>query len=130
MDTLLGTENMADIVHARDDLAANTRNSSKTSSSSPRDTTTASPVERQDQPPRTDVGTLTLHWVTAIAFFVSLFTGIRIAADALEASPLARELLGPEIVDAVLAVRRYEQRTYADADPEAVAAVCRLAFSC
>ena len=82
MDALLGTENMADIVHARDDLAANTRNSSKTSSSSPRDTTTASPVERQDQPPRTDVGTLTLHWVTAIAFFVSLFTGIRIAAEA------------------------------------------------
>ncbi len=52
------------------------------------------------------------------------------ALDALEASPLARELLGPEIVDAVLAVRRYEQRTYGDADPEAVAAVCRLAFSC
>jgi glutamine synthetase len=52
------------------------------------------------------------------------------ALDALEASPLAGELLGPEIVDAVLAVRRYEQRTYGDADPEAVAAVCRLAFSC
>jgi glutamine synthetase len=52
------------------------------------------------------------------------------ALDALEASPLAGELLGPEIVDAVLAVRRYEQRTYGDADPDAVAAVCRLAFSC
>jgi glutamine synthetase len=52
------------------------------------------------------------------------------ALDALETSPLARELLGPEIVDAVLAVRRYEQRTYGDADPEVVAAVCRLAFSC
>ena len=37
------------------------------------------------RPPRTDVGTLTLHWVTAIAFVISLFTGIRIAADALKA---------------------------------------------
>ncbi|MBV9519902.1 MAG: cytochrome b/b6 domain-containing protein [Hyphomicrobiales bacterium] len=36
-------------------------------------------------PPRTDVGTLTLHWVTALAFLVSLFTGVRIAADALHA---------------------------------------------
>jgi cytochrome b561 len=34
-----------------------------------------------EEPLRTDVGTLTLHWVTAIAFVVSLFTGIRIAAD-------------------------------------------------
>ena len=37
------------------------------------------------QPPRTDFGTLVLHWTTAIAFLVSLFTGIRIAADALHA---------------------------------------------
>ena len=35
--------------------------------------------------PRTDIATLTLHWVTALAFIVSLFTGIRIAADALVA---------------------------------------------
>jgi len=41
--------------------------------------------ERTDKPPRTDVGTLVLHWATAIAFLVSLFTGIRIAADALSA---------------------------------------------
>ena len=52
------------------------------------------------------------------------------ALDALEASDLARTLLGPEIVEATLAVRRYEQRTYGDAAPEAVADVCRLAFSC
>ena len=39
----------------------------------------------RESPPRTDVGTLTLHWVTAIAFIVSLFTGVRIAADALKA---------------------------------------------
>ena len=34
-------------------------------------------------PPHTDVGTFALHWIVAIAFLVSLFTGIRIAADAL-----------------------------------------------
>ena len=52
------------------------------------------------------------------------------ALDALESSTWAKELLGPEIVEATLAVRRYEQRTYGDASPEAVAEVCRLAFSC
>src|SRR4051794_16055467 len=47
--------------------------------------------ERTDKPPRTDVGTLLLHWATAVAFIVSLFTGIRIAADALNA-PVSRWL--------------------------------------
>ena len=47
--------------------------------------------ERTDKPPRTDVGTLLLHWATAIAFIVSLFTGIRIAADALYA-PISKWL--------------------------------------
>ena len=75
---------MADIVHARDDLATSNPNSSRTTSNSQGNCEHFS-VERQDQPPRTDVGTLTLHWVTAIAFIVSLFTGIRIAADALNA---------------------------------------------
>lgn len=42
-------------------------------------------------PPRTDVGTIILHWLTAIAFAVSLFTGMRIAADALNA-PVSRWL--------------------------------------
>lgn len=31
--------------------------------------------------PRSDVGTVLLHWTTAIAFLISLFTGIRIASD-------------------------------------------------
>ena len=35
--------------------------------------------------PKTDIGTIVLHWVVALAFIVSLFTGIRIAADALVA---------------------------------------------
>src|ERR1043166_2671181 len=32
-------------------------------------------------PPRSDIGTIILHWITAVAFFVSIFTGVRIAAD-------------------------------------------------
>jgi cytochrome b subunit of formate dehydrogenase len=31
--------------------------------------------------PRSDFGTVLLHWTTAIAFLISLFTGIRIASD-------------------------------------------------
>jgi cytochrome b561 len=76
---------MADIA-ARDQLgsgsAARPQNSGR------------SDAERADpgnQPPRTDVGTLVLHWATAIAFIVSLFTGIRIAADAINA-PVSRWL--------------------------------------
>src|SRR4051812_16340581 len=41
--------------------------------------------ERTNKPLRTDIGTLVLHWLTAGTFLVSLFTGIRIAADALYA---------------------------------------------
>jgi cytochrome b subunit of formate dehydrogenase len=33
------------------------------------------------QPPRTDLGTIILHWSTAVAMVVSLATGLRIAAD-------------------------------------------------
>jgi hypothetical protein len=69
---------MADIAHARDDLAA--RRPSPTTSKA--NAEQVSSGQRQLQPPRTDVGTLVLHWGTAIAFLVSLFTGIRIAADA------------------------------------------------
>ena len=61
---------------------------------------------------------------------LALATSQGAALDALESSHLARELLGPEIVEATLAVRRYEQKTYGDAEPADVAAVCRLAFSC
>jgi cytochrome b subunit of formate dehydrogenase len=42
-------------------------------------------------PPRSDVGTVVLHWIVAIAFLISLFTGIRIAADALKA-PISQSL--------------------------------------
>src|SRR6185503_14559434 len=70
---------MADIV-ARDELTPGT-------AARPRGTARPAAERGQSagQPPRTDVGTLVLHWATAIAFTVSLFTGIRIAADALNA---------------------------------------------
>ena len=74
---------MADIVHARDDLSASSPVPTKPRPA--RADKAFSPSEPANQPPRTDVGTLTLHWVTAIAFLVSLLTGIRIAADALHA---------------------------------------------
>jgi cytochrome b subunit of formate dehydrogenase len=71
---------MADIVHARDGLPA-----SSTARLKPATKQTTAEGTRGGVPPRTDVGTLVLHWTTAIAFTVSLFTGIRIAADALYA---------------------------------------------
>ncbi len=51
------------------------------------------------------------------------------ALDALDASGLARAVLGDVIVDGTLAVRRYEQRTYGTSDPAEVASAFRLAFS-
>jgi glutamine synthetase len=52
------------------------------------------------------------------------------ALDRLEASGLARKILGNVIVDGTLSVRRYEQRTYGSAPAGEVADVLRMAFSC
>jgi len=51
------------------------------------------------------------------------------ALDALEASALARRLLGEEILEALSAVRRYELDTYGGQDVEAVAEKLRFAWS-
>jgi glutamine synthetase len=61
---------------------------------------------------------------------LALATSQSVALDALESSGLARSILGDSIIEGTLAVRRYEHRTYGDVDPEAVAAVYRLVFSC
>src|SRR5689334_17466716 len=37
------------------------------------------PKRDKNAPPRSDIGTIILHWTTAIAFVVSLLTGIRMA---------------------------------------------------
>ncbi len=63
---------MADVVHARDGLPSAAR------ARSPVDAPMQEAM-RGDKPPRSDIGTIVLHWTTAIAFVVSLFTGIRIA---------------------------------------------------
>src|ERR1051325_9542580 len=70
---------MADIA-ARDELTA-----APSARPRPSQRTQAQSGDRTGQPPRTDVGTLVLPGATAIAFVVSLFPGIRIAADALHA---------------------------------------------
>ena len=51
------------------------------------------------------------------------------ALDALDQSSLLRGILGDEVVDAVLAVRRYEQETYGKLKPEELAEKFRLAWS-
>jgi glutamine synthetase len=51
------------------------------------------------------------------------------ALDALDRSALLRGILGDEAVDAVVAVRRYEQDTYGDMKPDELAEKFRLAWS-
>jgi glutamine synthetase len=49
--------------------------------------------------------------------------------DVLDRSTLARRLLGDDIVDITVAVRRHEQKTFVDADPKDLADRFRLAWS-
>jgi glutamine synthetase len=51
------------------------------------------------------------------------------ALNALNQSSLVRSILGDEPVDAVLAVRRYEQQTYASLNPDELTEKFRLAWS-
>jgi glutamine synthetase len=51
------------------------------------------------------------------------------ALDVLDQSSLLRGILGDEIVDAVVAVRRYEHQNYGDLAPEELAEKFRLAWS-
>lgn len=51
------------------------------------------------------------------------------ALDALDQSALLRGILGNEVVDAVLAVRRYEHENYGDLAPDQLADKFRLAWS-
>jgi glutamine synthetase len=51
------------------------------------------------------------------------------ALDALDQSALLRGILGDEPVDAVIAVRRYEQETFGDLSPDDLAGKFRLAWS-
>ena len=51
------------------------------------------------------------------------------AIDTLDRSSLLRAVLGDEVVDAVVAVRRYEHVNYADRSPDELADKFRLAWS-
>jgi glutamine synthetase len=51
------------------------------------------------------------------------------AVDALDQSSLLRRILGDGAVDAVVAVRRYEQENYGGLQPEELAEKFRLAWS-
>ena len=65
---------MVDIVHARDDLSA------PVADRTGREAVPTATAEhrRQDAPPRSDVGTIILHWGTALSLIVCLLTGMRI----------------------------------------------------
>jgi glutamine synthetase len=57
-------------------------------------------------------------------------TGQRAALDAFENSAIAAELLTPEVVEAVGAVRRYELNTFGDLSAAEATQALRLAWSC
>jgi cytochrome b561 len=50
------------------------------------------PVLRANMPPRTDIGTIAIHWATAAAFAVSIITGVRIAIFGHAAPSIAQRL--------------------------------------
>ena len=58
-----------------------------------------------------------------------LSTDQRAVLDALDRSTTLRTVLGDPVVDAVLAVRRYENETYGHLSPEELAEKFRLAWS-
>src|SRR5262249_48483937 len=72
-----GNDPMADVVHARDDQS---QTLAREPGSARHRTSTQAARTRRDRP-RSDIGTLVIHWLAALAFFVSIFTGVRIAAD-------------------------------------------------
>jgi glutamine synthetase len=57
-------------------------------------------------------------------------TGQQAVIDAFENSAVAAELLGPAVVEALVAVRRYEIRTFGAKPPAEVCEALRLAWSC
>ena len=64
---------MVDIV-ARDDQSAPRSNRPSRDDARAR----AAERRRQDAPPRSDVGTIVLHWATALALIICLLTGLRV----------------------------------------------------
>src|SRR5438445_8864982 len=80
---------MVDIIHARDDQSASVSNPARVDRAVGSAATGRRP---QDAPPRSDVGTIILHWSTAIALVVCLLTGLRMAIFGYVAPGFARSL--------------------------------------
>jgi glutamine synthetase len=59
-----------------------------------------------------------------------LATGQRAAIEAMENSTIAAELLTSAVIEALVAVRRYELTTFGDLPPAEITAALRLAWSC
>ncbi|MET0454880.1 MAG: glutamine synthetase family protein [Mycobacterium sp.] len=76
------------------------------------------PVEIPENPSQSDATTPPLP------------TGQRAVIDALERSAVAAELLTPDIVEGLVAVRRYEQETFGAMSPAETTQALRLAWSC
>lgn len=76
---------MADIGHARNGLTSIGRGASASAQRSASAEDALLAEDPRNKPPRTDVGTIILHWTVAIAMVASLLTGLRIAADSLDA---------------------------------------------
>jgi glutamine synthetase len=57
-------------------------------------------------------------------------TGQRAAIDALESSAVAAELLTPEMIEGLVAVRRYELTTFGELSPAETTQALRFAWSC
>ena len=66
---------MVDFVHTRDDHSAARSTDAGAEAGARR---TAAEGGRQNTPPRSDVGTIVLHWATALALIVCLLTGLRV----------------------------------------------------
>lgn len=81
-------------------------------------------------PPETTVDPASLSDAERDAAGTVLLTGDQTAMlDALEASATARSVLGDEVVEATLAVRRYEASIYGDRSPAGLAEMFRMAWS-
>ncbi|GAA2064873.1 type I glutamate--ammonia ligase [Williamsia deligens] len=81
-------------------------------------------------PPETTVDPASQSDAERDAAGTVLLTGDQTAMlDALEASTVARSALGDEVIEATLAVRRYEASTYGDRSPAELAQLFRMAWS-
>ncbi len=81
------------------------------------------PPEVPDDPSKLDAAELTARGIETLP------TDPAVVIDALDASTRVRAMLGDDLVDASVAVRRHEQQSYADASADDRASALRLTWS-